>query len=723
MKLRYLLAAALAAVSLGAMAVDYGNLSPKAAMLNITHEASRSANDVVPAYLTVDPDKLDRSLLDDLGVRVCLDLGGTLTVRVPVGAIAALSELPGVSYIQASQPVRQMLDVARGATGITKVNKGIDLPERYTGRGVVVGIIDSGFDYTHPAFTSADGHLRIRRVWEQGTSAGDIPVTAAETAPEPFGYGVELCTESEILAAGGDIRNNSHGTHVASLAAGRDFYYGGELDGMAADADIVLVSMTDAGASNVAISDAIAYIFNYADAVGKPCVVNLSLGAHNGPHDGTSTFDVIADQLQGPGRLIVGAAGNHAGGGFHIRQSFDSADDAPLTTLIEYRQSLSEKNAGGDIELWMSQGAQMQVSLIAYKLSSRQVVQREVVYPAATEGVAEVSVGRNIVGTLRVATEQSPLNGKGHVLISSGVTGIRNGYAVGIEVCPLTAGDVDIWADDYQVGLTSKDIPGLADPGTASTICEIGGTARSILSVGSYTTRRDYRLLGETSDRSLPETDGDISSFSNFGPTADGRVKPQVCAPGCYILGAVSSFDSSGTIQYGRNCADEGIGPCYGYMQGTSMATPIVTGIVATWLEAWPMMTPESLQDIVATSCSKDSYTGPLVEPDNHWGYGKINAFDGVLKALSYATSQGVGSVNADSADVTHIIYDGRGSLTVAFGRDTDTTVSVYTPAGVLVASQPVSVRAGDSVTLSIAGLTPGLYIVTAGGATAKIKR
>ena len=168
-----------------------------------------------------------------------------------------------------------------------------------------MGIVDAGFDYTHPAFRHpVDGSLRIARVWEQGTESFE-----GCHAPEGFGYGIEMTEAADILRAQADATINSHGTHVAAIASGSDTYMEGTWQGTAPGADIVLVSLDQSVTTQADITNAVQYIFDYATEVGKPCVVNLSLGNHDGPHDGTSFFDRMADGMQGPGRLIVGAAG------------------------------------------------------------------------------------------------------------------------------------------------------------------------------------------------------------------------------------------------------------------------------------------------------------------------------------------------------------------------------------------------------------------------------
>ena len=648
-------------------------LSARAALTtkNVPTDSVRSCP--ISAYLTVNSSALDREALSRLGVKVCLEAGNKMTVRMPVEAIAQLSEVEGVEYIETSTTVQPMMDIARRETGGADMNAGIGLQQPYTGKGVVVGIVDYGFDYTHAAFRDANGNLRIKSVWEQSQSQGQ----SQSQSPEPFGYGIELTTPDEILNAKADLLNNSHGTHVASAAAGSSLHADGSLRGMASDADIVLVSMTDGGSNNVNISNAIAYIFNYAERNGQPCVINLSLGSHSGPHDGTSTFDRIADELQGPGRLIVGSAGNHRADRFHIHRDFTAYDKGkPLSTFISYIKTPSVSRVGGDVDIWGTES--LQTNLVLYKLSTGEEVERAAI-SLGSEEVQTLSLGRNVTGSFSAKAEVSPLNGKTHILLQSAVTAIRSGYAIAIEVTPQTPCTLDIWADNTSLRLTSNDMEGFAEP-TAddATICEIGGTANRILTVGAYTTRAEYKIYGDPNPHQLNETDGDLCSFSSCGPTADGRTKPEVTAPGAFISAAVSQYDNSGTKILSQFFNDGGTETSYGYMQGTSMSSPIVAGIVAAWLQAYPQLTPEQLKEIIRKTSRTDSFTGQIASAgSNLWGYGKIDPVAGV-KECQILTG------------ILDIDY----GLGFCFGFDLE-SAAIYTPSGIRVSKENAQAKGG----------------------------
>lgn len=705
MRKTYIYIIGMAMTLVPATGMAQGVLSPNTAIAlsaNRSGIAKAQAADskMLSVFVTIDP---TNTSWQKLGLTPIVECGNTATVRLSAAELKDLAEKEGVKYIQLTSGVSQMLDVARKEAGTDEIHKGTTLSQPYTGKGVVVGIVDAGFDYLHSAFrNSADGTLRIKRVWEQ--KAGSL---AGASSPEKFGYGIELTTPEQITTSEGDVANNSHGTHVAGIAAGSDNYKDGAYVGNAPDADIVLVALDLSNTNSTNICDAVKYVFDYADEVGKPCVVNLSLGNHNGPHDGTSTFDVMTDQMQKAGHLIVGAAGNHRTDKFHFDRTFASADDAPLKTFVNYKNGLSAKNVGGSIEIWGEKDAEFTVELSAYSVFNKKDVSSTVVYPA--DGVTEVTFDRNATGSWKVASETSPLNGKQHVVLTSALTSMRANYAIALTITPKSAGRVNVWADNTYLGFESKDIDGFSTPdATSSTLAEIGGTGHNILTVGAYTTRNEYTTNSGTQATLSTETVGDISSFSSYGPTVDGRIKPEISAPGCLIISAVSNNDGSGTLMYADYNEANGRNNLYGYMQGTSMASPFVAGIVATWLEAYPDLTPEQLHEIVETTARKDNFTP--AEADSNWGYGKINAMDGLKKCIELQTS-GCEAIDYPF-DGTVKIVDG--SIYISFPRNTRAAVSVADLSGNTLESKDMGMKkAGETAVVPLPALPKGVYLLS----------
>jgi len=603
-----------------------------------------------------------------------------------------------------------MMDMARVEAGVpydVTTPGGAKLP--VTGNGVIVGVIDRGFDYTHETFRDTKGNCRITRVWEQSGTSGDYPV------PAGFGYGFELTSPADIERAAGDVTGNSHGTHVAGIAAGSSAYRDGLYSGVAPSSEIVLVSMDATDGDSSHLADAMAYIFNYAESVGKPCVINMSLGSQIGPHDGTSSFDRMADALSGEGRLLVGSAGNHGADTFHVSKSFSGADDTRLGTFFDFKTSPGTDNTGGTVDIWGDKDLDYRVELVCYSGGKKKI---EEVLPVDMENpeAVDYTFAKNVEGALTVAVENNPVNGKLHVMVKSGIISVRNRYYVGVHVIPANSGKVDIWADNNKLGLTANGTEGYTEPdNTFSTIAEIGGTAQSVLTVGAYTTRDTYTVAGSTDIKEIGQTLGDICSFSSYGPTADGRQKPEITAPGCFIISAVSSHDNSGTqILAEVNEGDNGYHR-YGYMQGTSMASPFVAGVVAGWLEIDPTLDPERLKAIAAQSARVDRYT--QAGAGARWGAGKINPLGGATALLAN------GVMNLTGEKSQPIIWEGE----VMFPCDGRAEVTVTDIEGRVVRSITTDVTAGERMDLTsyAQDTAKGIYIVRvytpAGTSTAKI--
>ena len=219
---------------------------------------------VIPAFVYLQ-EGYSPDFLTSHGVEVRSVIGQVLTADIPLNALNEVAALDGVKYIEMGTPVQPRLNEARKEAFVNEVQTGESLPEEYRGKGVVVGVIDNGFDYTHPNFYTRDkSELRIKRVWDQNASG---------TAPEGFDYGCEYTTAEAILAKGYDTDQTTHGTHVLGIATGADNTNDKEVYGVATDADIVLVSYNSTNmytGDNTAIIDGIKYIFDYAESVVNP---------------------------------------------------------------------------------------------------------------------------------------------------------------------------------------------------------------------------------------------------------------------------------------------------------------------------------------------------------------------------------------------------------------------------------------------------------------------
>lgn len=232
---------------------------------------ARWSGEVSAARMPVTIQTRDIAALEAAGVKVGTQVGDWVTAWVTCDSLGMIGEIPGVTYIEADNVVYPTLDKALPDIGYDAVSDSPILPMPYTGKGVIVGVVDIGFQWDHAAFRRADGSTRIAAAWNQNDSTG--------TPPDGYIYGSLFDTEEEIFAAH-PCAIETHATHVASIAAGSSF---GEnpYGGVAREAELVLVDALhtpDGGIYTEGIIDGIRFICDYAAGVGKPCVINLSIG-------------------------------------------------------------------------------------------------------------------------------------------------------------------------------------------------------------------------------------------------------------------------------------------------------------------------------------------------------------------------------------------------------------------------------------------------------------
>ena len=661
---------------------------------------------VIPAFIYLN-EGYTPDILTPCGVEVRSVIGQILTADIPFEALDQVAALEGVKYVEMGTPVKPRLNEARKDALVDNVQTGVSLPQEYRGSGVVVGVVDNGFDYTHPDFYTRDkSELRIKRVWDQNASG---------TAPEGFDYGCEYTTAEAILAKGYDTDQTTHGTHVLGIAAGADNTDNKGLYGVATDADIVLVSYNSKDmytGDNTAIIDGVKYIFDYAESEGKPCVVNLSLGSWLGPRDGSSTFDRMADELQGPGRLLVGSVGNEGGDKFHASKTFEGGKTDTLAVFFDF---VSPAAQYGTVEIWGDAGMDITFVPITYNAGENKL--QKVYEPArfsATQCDNKVYSfsyqDDGVWGSLSVDGEINPINGKTHLMLSPDYYSFSSSYDRGFYLITSDKGTVHMWGDGYTVALSSFDRPGFVDGNTSSTMGEIGGTGKRIISVGAYVTRDHYTQYG------IPyksgETQDAIASFSSQGPTPDGRMKPEITAPGSYIISSLSSYYTGSKIKYSSVTWNDKKYE-FGYMQGTSMASPFVTGVMATWLQAFPEMTPEIAREILQKTSRQDDFTGTIDGGSNLWGYGKIDAYAGIKECIRYESG-----IEPNRTSNAHIVIADGNQVRVLMGyADSHIGLRLYNLQGACVAAQTVgNACAGEELTLSLDGAAAGVYLLQLSG-------
>lgn len=731
MKRQYFLLASLAMVS---ASVFGQKLSTNTEFLLLNRNANPAFKSVafgdgqsVDAFVKVSSSSV-LSQIEALGGKVNSTLSdGLCTMTLPIDKIREIAALDEVSFIEAADKVNLLMSRARADVGVDKCHQLEATTGNYTGSGVVIGIVDNGMELGHRAFYDSTGKTyRIKRFWNQNSSIG--------TRPSGFTYGVESKTESSILAKQYDLTSTFHATHVGGIAAGADMesgYYG-----VAPDADIVFVStnMTSTG-----ITDGVNYVFKYAESVGKPCVVNLSLGSHAGPHDGSSSEDLTYESLTGPGRIIVGASGNEGMETLHAGKTLAAEGDDSLAVMVD-RSYYSNQYYGERVQVWGEAGKPMTIKAVLVNSLTGKVLAASDEFSSSSAVSKYASIVYNGVSyTAQISTSVYKYNNRptAQLMFSGQATG---NFRLGFIAKSEPGATIHAWGVASTVlytPSTSVKRKGWTAGDTDYTSGETGGTGKAVISVGSYNTYLKYDFLNGTS-MTIPNSSvgylNDISTFSSHGPTADGRQKPDVAAPGCAIVSSVSKYASNDIYGTSTTFSEDYVTAkttfknddyYYGAEMGTSMACPVVTGTVALWLQANPQLTPEKVREVINATARRDDKTGEKpAGNDNVWGAGKLDAYAGLQYVIDdMNNTSGITDRQMAGADFFRVVTDRNARTAQVFFAEgaQPVRVLVYTAAGRQVSNATL---AASGQTIDLGSLAGGVYIfkLQRGGQTQTVK-
>ena len=647
------------------------------------------------------------------GCRVLARFDDIYIADIPLDRLTALSESPSVSRIEASESCTVQNDTSALIVGMNALRSGqAPLPQAFTGRGVVVGVEDIGFDVTHPTFYSRDlSEYRIKRLWDQ---------LSADTIDSPLYVGRDYCTQEDILKLGHTVDGiyQTHGTHTAGTAAGSG--YNSPYSGMASESDLCLIA--NAVTNNIALVDSAArkkytsatdalgfkYAFDYADSVGRPCVVSFSEGSHMDLYgDDVLYYDVLR-QMSGPGHIIVASAGNEgrmknyidkpaevdSAGAFmfvgkpytHIMMRSDRTFDLRLKSYYEKKdpdtftipvEQLFHLPDSELVDTLMTRaGERFIIDMVAYPCaydSTQMVYEAYILSPYDSFGFV-VPVSLELVGR-EAHVEFFALSGE-----------MRNKMP---------------FARDLSDAISRYSV---FSPGAAPSVVCVGATSHRT-GIVNY--------LGEqmTNDDG---TDGVRATYSSVGPTLYEGIKPDVMAPGTNIVSSYSSWylealPEANDIRWSVEHFDFN-GRTYAWTSdmGTSMSTPIVAGIIATWLQAKPDLTAEEVKEVFSRTCRH--YEPDWDYPNIYYGYGEIDAYAGLLDILGLTSSIPQLS-SSQPRGVTFSLCGDELQLHFAEAAVSPVEVTVYSLDGVMVATQTLGSGVSEG-RCRLSGLPSGVYAV-----------
>jgi subtilisin family serine protease len=550
--------------------------------------------------------------LEREGLTVTAVAGDVVAGYLPVTSIYSIAALPGVVSMQAAGRSFPCLDSSRVETRVNQAHfggGGLDMP--YKGNGVVVGMVDSGIDWAHPDFSLDTGNTRIQFLYDYAVLPNGREWTKQQIDQNQ-------CTEIDGQGSGG------HGTHVAGIAAGNG-RRNPAFVGMAPESPLIVVKGIRDQNSNGGFLDndvvaGVQYVFNKSRTLGMPAAVNLSLGGHYGPHDGTGLYEQALSNLVKPGCIIIAAAGNEGQRAMHVSYPVEGNN---YQTALESFWDLSNLGSVAAADMWYPPTTSISVGVAVYTpgVYNSPIALTNAVGPGQSISNLVLRDGaNNPLGkvTIDALTASDPNNGHRRVVVVIETDGMYPVSSFVWSVYTFGSGTFDMWAVAGGDFPPEPGLPSYTRQGDNNKTVGMPATARKVVCVGSYVSKTRWLDVDNILQFQTGATFGQISTFSSRGPSRDARMKPDFVAPGEAVISALSSAATPAR----SNIA---LGGGLQKLEGTSMAAPHVTGIVALLLQRNRYLTYENVVSLISSTATQ------VGVPGNTHGAGKVNALAALL--------------------------------------------------------------------------------------------
>ena len=645
-----------------------------------------------------------------VGGSVSTRFGRLITAEVPVNALSAIIQSPAFEIIEASRTVSISHDSSMKAIRANLVRQQVGGTwTGSAGQGVIIGVFDTGLDFFHDDFIDPFGQTRVLALWDQTATFGQGPIG--------FGYG-NLCTRAQIQQAintnngsacpQGDF--NGHGTHVAGSAAGDGSATGNGVApftyaGVAPLADLMIVKGGDGSFGETNIMDGLRWLEQQARTLNRPMVVNVSIGGQFGAHDGSRLYEMLVDSVSRPGFVVVIAAVND---GMNGNDKLPDGSDPVRNTQLIHGSGFPGASRDHQFEILpytplVGQCNEFVNFSFFYEAQDRLDI--SIVRPDG--GVVTAPFGQLVEqesssGNVRIDNVSSrtpnPNNNAFEADIRlndcnlTGATPVRGIWTLRVSATTAASGKpYHFWMYSQFLGGGSfvRGRTGFDN----RYIVGSPGNAKEAITVGAFVTRLCWpspaKPEGPVCFQSQEQI-GDIARFSSPGPTRDGRMKPEITAPGLAIASSLSR--ASGPAA--NRILTDGV---HVINQGTSMAAPHVAGAIALLLQHRPQLDAAAIREIFATTADQDQFTtrvyanSPEGRPSDWWGFGKLNvcAAIGAVGAGGSATGPIVITPASDTLPlnaITRVFSCGPTAASVTFAS-TNPNVATVDAAGTVRAT------------------------------------
>ena len=512
----------------------------KSRNLNVGYEKQTRKWEIIVKYSEMG-DSVE-ALLGGPEISVVPLLGRYAIVTLPESMLDEYSRRPQIEFIE--KPTRLYFEdlFSKEASCITQVQRNEPGNLRLTGRGVLIGIVDSGVDYRHPAFLTADGKSRILRLWDQSIP-GNPPegyATGTEYTNEEINEALSLSVqEGRRLVPSEDV--SGHGTAVLGVAAGSDFSRGAVNRGVAYESDLLVVKMgiprQDSFPRTTELMQGVDYLVRQAIRLGRSIAINLSFGNNYGSHRGDSLLETYLDNVSGMGKNVICVGmGNNGNDALHTGGMLSPGEIQEIELGVgAFEPTLNVqlwKNYEDEMEIYLEHPAGERVGPLFETLGAQRWQAGNTKLLIYYGKPAPYHVTQEIYVDFLPQDEKTPYVDSGVWKIILAARNIKNG-------------EYFLW------------LPGgkTLNPGTAFYLprpqgtLTIPATARRVISVGAYDARQNT-----------------YADFSGRGCRALPYPKPDLAAPGVDIYAPRP-------------------GGGYAAFTGTSFSTPFVTGAAALLME------------------------------------------------------------------------------------------------------------------------------------------